>query len=326
MHKHIFFSYAFDNESNAHKLHNAEVAQELKNDGLAWIHLDGNSALSKKWLEREVSYLDHLIIDALFAEEARPRIIEFENGLLIILRGINLYATPEELEDMASIRLWVDNSRIISIQKRNFSAIFNVAKKIDAGKKIKTSPEFLYNLIYENLLLISPEINKLNDEMDVVESTMPQNDYDNRSLRELVTSIRRKVAIFKRYILPQKDVLSHLKSHDSDWINDWARRHFQENHDHITHIIEELDEARDRSQIVHEEISNAIADRLNRSMFKISLIASIFMPLGFIAGLFGMNVGGVPGGDNPDGFYITLFFMIVSLGIIFLIFKRKKWF
>lgn len=326
MHKHIFFSYAFDGAGNAHKLRNAEVAQELKNDGLAWIHLDGNSALSKKWLKREVSYLDHLIIDALFAEETRPRIIEFEKGLLIILRGINLDDTSEEKEDMASVRLWVDDSRIISIQKRNFSAVFNVAKKIDAGKKIKTSPEFLYNLIYENLLLISPEINKLNDEMDVVESSMPKDVYDNASLRELVTSIRRKVAIFKRYILPQKDVLSHLKSHDSDWIDDWARRHFQENHDHISHIIEELDEARDRSQIVHEEISNAIADRLNHSMFKISLIASIFMPLSFVAGLFGMNVGGVPGGEDPDGFYITLFFMIAALAITLLIFKRKKWF
>ncbi|MSP33320.1 MAG: zinc transporter ZntB [Rickettsiales bacterium] len=326
MHKHIFFSYAFDDKGNAHKLRNAEVAEELKNEGLAWIHLDGNSSLSKKWLEREVSYLDNLIIDALFAEEARPRIIKFENGLLIILRGINLDATSEEIEDMASIRLWIDNSRIISIQKRNFSAVFNVAKKIDAGKKIKTSPEFLYNLIYENLLLISPEINKLNDEMDIVESTISQADHDSASLREVVTSIRRKVAIFKRYILPQKDVLSHLKSHDSDWINDWARRHFQENHDHITHIIEELDEARDRSQIVHEEISNTIADRLNHSMFKISLIASIFMPLGFIAGLFGMNVGGIPGNEDPDGFYITLFFMVAALGLALLLLKRKKWF
>lgn len=313
MHKYIFNSYAFGADGIAHKLKNEEVAQELKNEGLAWVHLDGNSKQSKKWLEREVSYLDHLIIDALFAEEARPRIIEFEEGMLVILRGVNLDPqSSDAAEDLASIRLWIDNSRIISIQKRNFSAIFNVAKKIELGKKIKNSPEFLYNLIYENLLLISPLINDLNEKMDLIEEKMATSNYDY-SLRESVAIIRKKVAIFKRYILPQKDVLSHLKSHDNDWIDDWARRHFQENHEQITNIIEELDEARDRSQIVHEEISNAIADKLNKNMMKISLIASIFMSLSFIASLFGMNLSGIPGSENPNGFYITVTIMLIAL-------------
>lgn len=324
MHKYIFAAYAFNSNGTAHKLHNAEVAQELKNDGLAWVHLDGNSNQSQKWLEREVSYLDHLIIDALFAEETRPRIIEFENGLLIILRGVNLDDKLES-EELASIRLWVDESRIISIQKRNFSAIFNVAHKIDQGKKIKNSLEFLYNLIYENLSLISPLINNLNDKIDTIEDKVSVSDHNN-SLRESVSAIKRKVAIFKRYILPQKDVLLHLKSYDSTWIDDWARRHFQENHEQISRIIEELDEARDRSQIVHESIVSANADRLNKSMFKISLVTSIFMPLGYIAGLFGMNVGGIPGNTNSSGFYIILAFMSAALVLSLVAMKKNKWF
>ena len=324
MHKHIFLSYGFSHEGVAHQLKNEEVAQELKNDGLAWVHLDGNSKQAKKWLEREVSYLDHLIIDALFAEETRPRIIEFENGMLLILRGVNL-ETKSEIEDLASVRLWIDKSRIISIQKRNFSAIYNVADKITHGKKVRNAPEFLYNLIYENLSLIAPLINDLNEKMDRLENKMVETGHD-ASLREEVASIRKKVTIFKRYILPQKDVLSHLKSNDSDLIDDWARRHFQENHDQIIHIVEELDEARERSQIVHEELSNAIADKLNKSMFKISLIASIFMPLGFIAGLFGMNVGGIPFSQNSSGFLIVLIAMILPLLTSLWIFKAKKLF
>ena len=324
MYKYIFAAYGFSSDGTAHQLHNAEVAEELKSDGLAWVHLDGNSDQSQKWLEREVSYLDHLIIDALFAEETRPRIIEFENGLLVILRGVNLDDTLDS-EELASIRLWVDESRVISIQKRNFSAIFNVAHKIDQGKKIKNSPEFLYNLIYENLSLIAPLINNLNDKIDAIEDKVSANDYSD-SLRDLVSTIKRKVAIFKRYILPQKDVLSHLKSHDSTWIDDWARRHFQENHEQISHIIEELDEARDRSQIVHESISSATADKLNKSMFKISLVTSIFMPLGYVAGLFGMNVGGIPGNTNPNGFYITVLFMTIALILSLIAMKKNKWF
>jgi len=322
-HGHIFFSYAFDAQGYPKKLNNRQVAQELENEGLAWVHLDGNSAVSKSWLEREVSYLDHLVIDALFACETRPRIIEFENGMLVILRGINLN-DHADLEEMVSIRLWIDSSRIISIQRNNFSASFELSKKFDANKKIRNSGEFLYNLIYEILSLISPTITSLNDKLDQLEDAVSENRHDN-NLRESVTSIRKQVTVFKRYMMPQRDVLLQLQSSDNYWIDDWARRHFQENHDQISHIIEELDEAKERSQIVHDEISNAIADRLNKSMFKISLIASIFMPLGFIAGLFGMNVGGIPGSSNPFGFIAIASVMLIFVATSWMIFKKKRW-
>lgn len=323
-HSHIFFSYAFDRNGQAHRLKIEEVAKELKDEGLSWVHLDGNNDQSKKWLEREVSYLDHLIIDALFAEETRPRIIEFDSGMLVILRGINLNADAE-LENMVSIRLWVDDSRIISIQKRNFSAAFNIAKKLEDGKKIKNAGEFLYNFIYENLVLISPTISNLNNKIDSLEEKLIKN-YSkvNGEAREAVSFIRKQAAIFKRYLMPQRDVLLQLKSSDNEWISDWARRHFQENHDQISHIIEELEETKERAQIVHDELSNALTDKLNKNIFKISLLTSIFMPLGFVTGLFGMNVGGIPGSHSQEGFYMIVSIMCITISLALMVFRRKK--
>jgi len=94
------------------------ISKKIKAKSLAWVHLDANDAETKKWLRDNVSYLDTIIIDALLAEETRPRISEFEQGAMMILRGVNLHedASPE---DMISIRLWVDESRIISVQKRD---------------------------------------------------------------------------------------------------------------------------------------------------------------------------------------------------------------
>ena len=110
----VIFAYSFDSEGKAAKLSNKEVAQELENNGLAWVHLDANSKTVNKWLQSKVNYLDHLIINALTAEETRPRVMEFETGLLIILRGINLNKNSEP-EDMVSVRVWVDAERIIPI-------------------------------------------------------------------------------------------------------------------------------------------------------------------------------------------------------------------
>lgn len=322
-HSHIIFSHSFDSDGTSHKVDNAHTPKELENAGLAWVHLDANNKATKKWLEKEAAYLDHLIIDALLAEEARPRVISFNEGLLIILRGVNL-SLDGEPEDMPSIRIWIDSNRIITLQRRNMKAVFDIESAIMAGKKIRNSGEFLYNILYEILFTTSPFLYALTEEVDVLEEKVTTT--HDIKFREAVLAIRSKSSVFKRYLLPQKEVISKLKSSECVWIDDWAKRHFQENYDNITHLIEEADEARERSQILHDELANALSEKLNRSMYKLSLITVIFMPLTFLTGLFGINLGGIPGAEHAHAFYIFAASMCVVAGFLIYLLKRSRWF
>lgn len=319
----ILFAYAFDSEGKAQKLKNQKVASELENEGLAWVHLDANNTHTKTWLEQKVNYLDHLIIDALLAEETRPRITEFENGLLVILRGSSF--GQEQQNEMVSIRMWIDTDRIISLQRRDMTAVAQLCANFEAGKKIKNSGEFLYNLLYQILSNTSSTLYAVNDKIDILEEKVTKTHHIK--FREEVLQIRSQSAVFKRYLLPQKEVISKLRTSEKSWINDWAKRHFQENFDQISHMIEEVDEAINRSQILHDELANALSEKMNKSMYKLSLITVIFMPLTFITGLFGMNVGGIPGKDKPMAFYICSGAMIAVI-VLFNIFslRKKDWF
>lgn len=320
---HIVFSYSFDHTGNASKLDNKKVAHEIENEGLAWVHLDANSSKTKGWLEKEASYLDHLIIDALIAEETRPRIIEFETGLLIILRSVNLNKGAEP-EDMVSLRIWIDNCRIITIQRRDMKAVFTFANNIENGKLIKSSGEFLYNLLYESLSDTASFIYGLTEGLDFLEAKVTST--HDMKFREQIIQIRGQSAVFKRYLIPQKEVIRKLQTVEQKWITDWARRHFQENYDNITRMIEESQEACERSQILHDELSNALSEKLNRSMYKLSIITSIFMPLTFVTGIFGMNIGGVPGINDPSAFNLSMFGMLLIFLLQVFFFKRGKWF
>jgi zinc transporter len=144
--------------------------------------------------------------------------------------------------------------------------------------------------------------------------------------REEILQIRTQSAVFKRYLFPQREVISKLGASNLDWISDWTKRHFQENFDKINHMIEEVGEAINRSQILHDELANALSEKLNRSMYRLSLITVIFMPLTFIAGLFGMNVGGIPGNTEPLAFYICSATMLVIAALQILFFKKRDWF
>ena len=319
-HSPILFSYAFDKDGKGCKLDKRSASEEIKNEGLAWVHLDANNESAKKWLEREVSYLDHLIIDALIAEETRPRIIDFEKGFLIILRGINLNQNAEP-EDMVSIRMWIDHERVISIQRRDMKAVYDICQHIELGKSIKNSGEFLYNLVYQILANTAPFLYGMNEKIDILEEKIMTS--HDLKFREEVLQIRSQSAVFKRYLAPQKEVIAKLKLSNHAWIEDWAKRHFQENLDQATRMIEEVEEAINRSQILHDELGNALSEKLNTSMYKLSLITVIFMPLTFVTGLFGMNVGGIPGSQSPIAFYVCslIMFSVVVAHIIF--FKKK---
>lgn len=318
----VLFSYAFDESGKATKVHEKKVSKEIENEGLAWVHLDAENPLAENWLIQEVHYLDHLIIDALLAHETRPRVMEFDEGLLIILRSINLNKSAEP-EDMVSVRLWVDRDRVITIQRREVRAVYEIAERFDQGKTIKNAGEFLYNLLYQILLKTSPFLYAMNEKIDVLEDKILTT--HDMKFREEILQIRTQSAVFKRYLSPQREVIEKLRNTEYSWIDAWAKRHFQENFDQITHLVEEVDEAANRSQILHDELANAMSERLNKSMYKLSMISIVFLPLTFITGLFGMNVGGIPGQQNPLAFSIcTAAMMVIALAYMLVLKFRKR--
>ncbi len=225
---------------------------------------------------------------------------------------------------MPSIRIWIDKIRVITVQRRDIIAISDLRNKIETGSVIKSSTEFLYNLIYQILLNIAPFLYSTNDLLDDMERrVLIDNDL---KLREEIVAIRTRSAIFKRNLTPQREVIKRLSSSNSSLVNEWSQRHFHESLDHISNIMEEIEETTNRSLILHTELANALSEKINRSMYKLSLITLIFLPLTFLTGLFGVNLAGIPGSSNEVSFY--LFSAVMALIIIIQIFflKKKGWF
>ncbi len=89
--------------------------------------------------------------------------------------------------------------------------------------------------------------------------------------------------------------------------------------------LEDLEAVRDRAVVTQEELVNRLSDQLNKRMYVLSIIAAIFLPLGFFTGLLGINVGGIPGAENPWAFTIFLGLLLLIVFVQLWIFKKKKW-
>lgn len=300
-----------------------DITKEIKHDRLAWVHLDATNPKTREWLNREINYLDQIILDALLANETRPRIVEFEEGVLLILRGVNLNENAQP-QDMVSIRLWIDQSRIVSIQRRNLKAISDMQERLLSGNGPKNSGDFLAMLINRLFERMEPILGRLDERTDNVEERVSE-EPDATQRQELV-DIRKQAIIFRRYIVPQRDAISSLKSSELKWLDTVQRRKLQESLDRIMRYVEDLDTVRERAQIIKDELTNALADKMNRNMYMLSVVAAIFLPLGFLTGLLGINIAGIPGADYPYAFWV---FMAMMIGVVMCqiaVFKKLKWF
>lgn len=319
----IIYAYEIMGDGTAKVLQGDDIAKTVKADALAWVHIDGTDPDGRAWLQREISYLDHIIVDALLADETRPRVLEFDQGVLAILRGVNLNENADP-EDMISVRIWADDHRIITVRRRKLRAIQDIREKLEEGTGPKGPGDFLAMLSARLFERMEPVFSELDDRLDECEEEVI--DDPEISLRTKITEIRKEAIIFRRYVAPQKDVISHLRTSELHWLDTAHKRKLQENLDRITRYIEDLDAIRERAQIVKDELSNVLADRLNKNMYMLSIVAAIFLPLGFLTGLLGINVGGIPGADYGGSFLI--FCAILSVVVFFqiLLFKWMKWF
>lgn len=321
--EHILFAYGFDGKGGGTPLKGKAISQMIKSKKLAWVHMDARSPQTKKWLNKETPYLDNFITDALLEEETRPRMTQFGDGVLMILRGVNLNKNAEP-EDMISIRLWVDKHRIISLQRRQLKAVTDISQTLDAGNGPKNSGDFIGALSSALLNRMEPVLSELDDETDATEEKILVN--PDKTLRNHIIDIRMRAIVMRRYIAPQREAIGQLRMADIKWLNETNKRQLQEGYNQVTRYVEDLDTIRERAQIVKDELANILADKLNKNLYILSVISAIFLPLGFLTGLLGINIGGIPGSDNPDAFlYFCIGMTVIVIGQI-LLFKKMKWF
>ena len=320
---HVLLAYTFAN-GKAEQLNGNAIANQIKStEHLSWVHMDANHPETKSWLEKEAEYLDPFIIEALLADETRPRMTQIDKGVLLILRGVNLNkdANPE---DMVSIRLWIDEYRIISVRRRRLKAISDIDEKIKAGKIPENAGHFICMLTSRLFERMEPVLSELDELTDDVEEQVLE-DVDS-SLRKSIINVRKQAIIYRRYMAPQKDAIGQLRMSDIEWLQDTHRRQLQESHNHVTRYVEDLDAIRERAQIVKDELANILSDRLNKNMYVLSVIAAIFLPLGFLTGLLGINVGGIPGTESDSAFWLFSGILVAIVAVQVFIFKKLKWF
>lgn len=265
--------------------------------------------------------LDRITAASLLAEETRPRCTRHGDGALIILRAVN-FNPGEEPEDMISFRMWIDPLRIVSVQGERVLAADRVVEALAQGQGPANPGDFLVMLADELTEGMQQAVEEVDTDVDRLEEALGHEPV--HLLRAQVTGLRRTVAALRRFIAPQRDAFDVLIVEPFSWQTETHERRLKEVVDRITRLVEQLDEIQIRAAVLQESLTGEVAERLNRTMAALSIVAGVFLPLSFVAGLLGMNVRGIPGADSPWAFAVVLVVMVLIAAVAVWLFKQYR--
>lgn len=317
----FLWAYLLDGAGGGKKLGWDEAQAWKPSDGPLWVHLDRTSSETQEWL-RERSGVDLGTCEALLAEETRPRSYASGDGVLLILRGVNLNPGAEP-DDMISLRIWAESQRLITLRQRAFQSTTDVAEAIEEGK----GPEQVGSLIVQLGMRITgrmePVIENLEDLADALEEGMTER--EPKVTRSDLAEFRRQVIALRRYLAPQRAVFANLVQETFPGFQPAHRSSLRELADRTMRHVEDLEALRERAGVIHDELANHIAEQLNTRMYVVSLVAAIFLPLGLLTGLLGINVGGIPGANDQTAFMVVCGILVGVGALLAVTLRLLKW-
>ena len=286
-----------------------------------WLHFDYSFEQTTEWLKQQ-DFLEEWEWQALIADETRPRTVVGSEGLLVFLRGVNL--NPKQSpEDMVSIRCYANKRLLITCRKRHIMSAQDMLAALKQGKGAKDIGELLSTLVARLSGRMQDIIWQIEEHLDGFEDALDSSE-QLPNYQQLAT-LRRQTIGLKRYLKPQKIAISELLDCQQEWLADEDLRVLEEANNALSRYVEELEAAIERAQVIQHGITNQQNEQLNQRMYVMSVVAALFLPLGFLTGLLGVNIGGIPGTEYAGAFSIfVLLLVLLTLGIG-LYFKRKGW-
>ena len=313
-----------------------DMLQKLQPDRVNWINLDGLSNLDTLEKLQSRFCLHALLIEDVLNDQ-RPKSEEFDDYLFFTLKM--LYRIDNDSIDYEQISFVLGKDFLLSFQEKEGDLFdgFRERIRLDQGKvRKKQSDYLLYRLID---IIVDNYYNVLERIGDIIEET-EDNAYENPSTNSFsqIQALKKELIFLRKALYPLREALSKIVKGESEFINEDTLPYFSDVYDHVAHLIDSLETYKDITSSLLDIHINAMNTRMNEVMKVLTVISTIFMPLTFIVGVYGMNFAAVDPVTNkvlpnnmpelysPNGYYYVIAAMLGIALVQIIIFWRKGWF
>ena len=291
--------------------------------GAQWLHMCIKHKETSEFL-MSVARLDELTVQAIVEEDTRSRVRFRKDGIMVLLKA--LHVRSDEMarpEDMVSMRIWVGTSNIITTREADVDPIREVLRRLDANEGPKTPGDFLAEVVEIHLDEVDRYVEYIEDAVDRIEAMVVQ--HKAEAACPNMADTQTLISGFMRHLGPQKPVLEALSLTDHPALSEPIKTRLDDGLNHLLRYLETLQNLRERIDILNDQVARIQDRQLNRSSYAFAVAATIFLPLGFLTGLFGVNLAGIPLNQNPAGFWLFGLLCVLLTGVLIVLFRWRKW-
>ncbi len=311
-----FFEKEFDDLSNC--------MEHVKPNMVKWINVEGLHKIEVIEKIGQHYNIHPLTLEDIVHVNQRAKFEEFDHYVVSIMRMIN-YTTEIESEQLAIVL--TENNTVISFQEPHNGDAFDIIRtRLRAGKgRIrKLGADYLnYALMDAVVDCYFVAIEKIGEKIEVIEELILSNDTKHSHME--LYHLKRELIYLRRQIWPMRDLINNVIRSETVLMQDSIEIYLRDLSDHVSRIIDSLDTYRDLLSGIMDISLSTNANKMNEVMKVLTIMSSIFIPVTFIAGVYGMNFENMPELKTQNGYYITWIIMLsVIIGLLFY-FKRKKW-
>ncbi len=320
----ILHLYQFDAEKIIETRQIPDEIADFKK--MIWVDVRGFSDL--KLIEKigRVFHIHPLVLEDVVNVDQRPKFDEYENGLFFILQNPKL--NPETLEwRNEQIAIFCGHNFSISFQENPDDTFAPVVSRLQIqGSRIRNSgSDYLsYALLDMVVDLYYPSLDELETIIEDIENQVVERGATNVS-KTKIFALKNSLNKFRRTVFPLREVTFKFSKTEKTFISETNRLFFRDLSDHIIYILDGIENLEERLENLQQLYQADVNNRLNNVMRLLAVISTIFMPLSFIAGIFGMNFDRMPMLHDSNGFMVLSTIMLgLALGMLYY-FKRKNW-
>lgn len=270
--------------------------------GFVWLHFNLAHSATEKWLRERVK-LSNVFHESLRDGSRSTRVEMDDDTLVAVVNDVN-YDFAFEPSDISTLWLSVSARLVVSVRMQPLRSIDRLRDAVKRGTPLRSTVALLVHLMHDQGDVLVNIVRGTTSRVDGIEDSLLSGRMETK--RADLGSLRRLLVRLQRLLAPEPAALFRLLRKPPDWIDEEDLQDLRQSTEEFNVALSDMATLQERIKLLQEEIAGRVAEANNRSLFVLTVVTVLALPINIIAGLLGMNVGGIPWADHPHGFWIVV--------------------
>ena len=266
-----------------------------------WLHFNLAHAGTARWLERHAG-LSAAFYDALKDDLRSTRIERDEDALVAVVNDVH-FDFSFEASDIATLWASLDARVVVTARQSPLRSIDQLRTAVKGGEPLRSTVELLGRLLRAQADVLVGIVRSVTRQVDQVEDDLLASRLNVKRAR--LGALRRLLVRLQRLLAPEPSALFRLLLRPPAWVAELDTQELRQSTEEFSVVLSDMSSLQERIKLLQEEVAAIVNERNSRSLFVLTVMTVLALPINILAGLFGMNVGGVPLAQNPHGFWVV---------------------